>query len=204
MAKRKPKLIRGRGRPSFTMKPGTPMPQEMHPAIRKAEREITKLKATQKTGLERIKTAATQRKAAEKTGQAVVKYTPPKTPKPVAPDPSPDKAAKPAKKYGRIGRSRVGRLLTGQTGKSIIAKAAGKGLLRRAAARVVGTGLRFAGPVGAAYGAVVGARDIAIAAKEGVVAVKERTKLKGMRKRSKAKYGTLEAAARTRKAMTGK
>ena len=204
MAKRKPKLIRGKGRSSFTMKPGTPMPQSMHPAIRKVEREVSKLKKVAKAGKARIRTAAAQKQAAKKTGQAVVKYTPPKTPKPVAPSPGPSPAKPAASKYGRIGSSKIGKLLTGQTGKSLITGAAGKSFLRRAATGIIGTGLKFAGPIGAAYGAVAGARYTAIAAKEGIKAVSEHRKLGSMRKRSKAKYGTLEAAARTRKARTGR
>lgn len=201
MAKRKPGHYRGKGRPSFTMKPGTPMPQSMHPAIRKAERDISKLKEVAKAGRKKMLSAA----AARKTGSAVVKYKPPTTPKPVAPTPSPAPAAKPAaKQYGRIGRSKVGRLLTGQTGKSLIKGAVGKSFLRRAATRIGGTALRFGGPIGAAYGAVVGARDIVKAGYHGGKLLKLKSQERGMAKRSKAKYGTIAAAARTRKARTGR
>ncbi len=221
MAKRKPGHFRGKGRSSFTMKPGTPMPQSMHPAIRKAEREITKLKEVSKTGRASIRKAAAQRQAAKKTGSAVVKYEPPKTAKPVAPKPSPAKIAAPkppgairkfaglhkqgASFAGRIGKSPVGRLLTGETGRRIIKGAAGKGLLRRAAARVVGTSLKFAGPVGAVYGAAVGARDIYKAGKRiHQRVIKPKLAERSLRKKSEEKYGTLEKAARTRKAMTGR
>lgn len=207
MAKRKPANYRGprkwsagrsatsvRAGPSFTMKPGTPMPQSMHPAIRKAEFDIAKYKK----GL-------AQRAAAKKTGSAVAEYTPPKTAKPTAPKPSPtptpDKPA--ASKYGRIGRSKVGRLLTGQTGKSIMAKAATKGFIRGAIPKVLGLGLR-ATPLATAYYGVRGAIDIGVAGYQGGKALKLKAKERGMAKRSKAKYGTIAAATRTRKAMTGK
>ena len=176
-------------------------------------------KAIKQTG-ERFRSAM-QKTAAKRTGSAVVKYEPPKTAKPTAPTPSPAKPAAPkrpgfirrfaglhkqgASFAGRIGKSPVGRLMTGETGRSIIKGAAGKGMLRRAAAWGVGKGLRWAGPAGVLYGAVVGARDIGRAAKrihKGVI--KPKLAERRLRKSSEAKYGTIEKAARTRKALTGR
>ncbi len=212
MAKRKPESYKGprkwsagrsatsvKAGPSFTMKPGTPMPQSMHPAIRKVEFDIKKYKK-----------GIAQRAASKKAGSAVVEYTPPKTAKPTAakpvaptpsPTPTPDKPA--ASKFGRIGKSKIGRLLTGQTGKSMMAKAAGKGLIRGLAPKALGLALR-ATPLGTAWYSLTGGIDIARSGYHGGKALQLKAKERGMAKRSKAKYGTIAAATRTRKAMTGK
>lgn len=211
MAKRKPEIYKGprkwsagrsatsvRAGPSFTMKPGTPMPQAMHPAIRKAEFDIAKYKK----GL-------AQRQAAKKAGSAVVEYTPPKTAKPTAPaaptpSPTPTTPKKPKTKPGIIGRSGIGRLLRGQTGRRMQRAAAGKGLIRGLAPKALGFVLRRATPAATVYYGVRGGIDTGIAAYQGVKALKLKAEERSMAKRSKAKYGTIAAATRTRKAMTGK
>ncbi len=64
--------------------------------------------------------------------------------------------------------------------------------------------LRFAGPVGVAFGAAHGAHQISKAAYHGVKAISAYKDLDVAKKKSKAKYGTLRAAAATRRKMTGK
>lgn len=64
--------------------------------------------------------------------------------------------------------------------------------------------LRFAGPVGAAIAAAQGAYQIGKAAGHGIKAISAYRDLDLAKKKSKAKYGTLRAAAATRREMTGK
>lgn len=201
----------------------------------KTARDVAVLKKTQEAGRTRIRAAASQKRAkavkatgerfreamqktaAKKTGTALVEYK-----KPTAPTPTPDKPATAPKRpgavrrfaglhkqgaiaAGRIGKSPVGRLMTGETGRSIMKKAATKGFIRGAIPKALGFGLRWAGPAGVVYGAVVGARDIGIAAKRiHQRVIKPKLAERRLRKRSEEKYGTLEKAARTRKAMTGR
>jgi len=201
----------------------------------KTERDVAKLKKTQEAGRTRIRAAASQKQAkavkvtgerfreamqktaAKKTGTALVEYK-----KPTAPTPTPDKPAAGPKRpgavrrfaglhkqggsfAGAIGKSPAGRLMTGQTGRNIITRAAGKGLLRKAAAWGAGNVLRIAGPLGVGRGAVEGTRDIIKAGKRiHQRVIKPKIAERRLRIRSEEKYGTLEKAARTRKAMTGK
>lgn len=201
----------------------------------KTARDVAQLKKTQEAGRTRIRAAASQKRAkavkvtgerfrealqktaAKKTGTALVEYK-----KPTVPTPTPDKPAAAPKRpgairrfaglhkqgaigAGRIGKSPVGRLLTGETGRRIMTKAATKGFIRGAIPKALGFGLRWAGPIGVAYSAVVGGRDIIRAGKrihKGVI--KPKLAERRLRIKSEEKYGTLEKAARTRKAMTGR
>lgn len=201
----------------------------------KTVRDVSQLKKTQEAGRTRIRAAASQKRAkavkvtgerfreamqktaAKKTGTALVEYK-----KPTAPTPTPDKPAAAPKRpgavrrfaglhkqggsfAGAIGKSPVGRLMTGETGRRVMTKAATKGFIRGAIPKALGFGLRWAGPAGVAWGAVVGTRDIIKAGKRiHQRVIKPKLAERGLRIRSEAKYGTLEKAARTRKAMTGR
>jgi hypothetical protein len=95
---------------------------------------------------------------------------------------------------------------TGSVAKSF-AKATGKHFAKFAASgagKAIGAVAKRAGPVGLAYGAAVGAVNIGKAAGHGIMAVSAHRDLDVLSKKSKAKYGTLRAAAATRRAMTGK
>lgn len=71
------------------------------------------------------------------------------------------------------------------------------------AGKAIGTVAKRAGPIGLAYGAVSGAVSIAKAGYHGAKAISAHRDLDVMKKKSKSKYGTLAAAARTRRKMTG-
>lgn len=102
---------------------------------------------------------------------------------------------------GRTVRSPLSKLkgaekALGKQFKKTAARSFAKGVARKA--------LRFAGPVGVALGAAEGAHQIGKAAYHGAKAVTAYRDLDVSRKKSKAKYGTLARAARTRRKMTGK
>lgn len=95
------------------------------------------------------------------------------------------------------GRSNVAKSFAKATGKHF-AKFATSG-----AGKAISTVAKRAGPIGLAYGAVAGAISIGKAGYQGAKAVSAYRDLDIAKKKSKSKYGTLAAAARTRKEMTG-
>jgi hypothetical protein len=102
---------------------------------------------------------------------------------------------------GRVVRQPLSKLkgaekALGKKFKKTAARSFAKGVARKA--------LRFAGPVGLAVAAGEGAYQIGKAIGHGAKAVSAYRDLDIAKKKSKSKYGTLAAAARTRRKMTGK